>query len=138
MTIPASLRQLTAERDSYRCAYCRTAQENSGQRLQIDHIIPRSQGGQTVIDNLCLACSSCNSHKQARQVYADPQTGDLVMLFHPLKQAWNEHFAWDESNTLIVGRTACGRATVAALNMNNSPVIWARKRWVEAGWHPPT
>lgn len=137
MSIPTVLRQLTAERDRHRCVYRQTSQENSGQRLQIDHIVPRSHDGQTAIDNLCLACSSFNSHKQAQQAYTDPQTGDTVLLFHPLQQAWNEHPAWDESNTLIAGLTACGRATIAALNMNNSAVVWARRRWVEAGWHPP-
>jgi hypothetical protein len=60
-----------------------------------------------------------------------------VQLFHPLSQQWRDHFAWDESNTLIIGLTACGRATIIALKMNNEAVVRARRRWVEAGWHPP-
>lgn len=60
------------------------------------------------------------------------------MLFHPLQQRWSEHFIWDESKAYILGLTACGRATVTALQMNNQIIVRARKRWVVAGWHPPT
>jgi hypothetical protein len=39
--------------------------------------------------------------------------------------------------TEIVGMTAIGRATCLALNMNNSLIVEARRRWVAVGWHPP-
>jgi lipid A disaccharide synthetase len=54
-----------------------------------------------------------------------------------LQQQWNEHFAWDETNTKIIRLTACGRATLEALLMNNPTILMARKRWVSADWHPP-
>lgn len=137
MPISASLRLQVVERDRHRCVYCQTLRDISGQKLHIDHIVPLIKGGRTSLDNLCSACFSCNSHKQARQVYLDPATGDVVNLFHPLKQRWKDHFAWDEGQAIIIGLTACGRATVVALNMNNDIVVRARQRWVEAGWHPP-
>ncbi len=90
-----------------------------------------------MIDNLCLACATCNSHKQARRSARDPETGELTPLFHPLLETWGEHFAWDETGTLILGLSPKGRATIYALRMNNDAVVWARRRWVEAGWHPP-
>ena len=138
MPIPASLRRLVFERDRYRCVYCLTTQENSGQPLQVDHIVPMSKGGSSTLDNLCSCCDSCNKHKYARQKAPDPLTGELTALFHPRQQEWQEHFAWDEGRTVIVGLTSVGRATVAALRMNNETVVRARRRWVEAGWHPPT
>lgn len=137
MATSLQLRRLVSERDHYRCTYCQTSQQNSGIRLQIDHIIPQSQGGKSETENLCLACASCNNHKHARQSAIDPETGQQTALFHPLEQEWAEHFAWDETNTLILALTPCGRATVFALNMNNDAVVWARRRWVEAGWYPP-
>ena len=137
MFIPSQPRRQIYERDHHRCAYCLTSQDNSSQRLQIDHIVPRAQDGESVIANLCLACSSCNSHKHARQRAIDPISGEAAALFHPMQQEWGEYFAWDESHTLIIRLTACERATIVALNMNHQAIVWARRRWVEAGWHPP-
>ncbi len=137
MSIPATLRHTIAKRDRNRCAYCLTTEENCGLRMHVDHIIPETAGGPTAADNLCLACFSCNVHKGAQQTGTDPLTGETVSLFHPLRQRWRDHFAWDESNTRIVGLTPCGRATVIALQLNNPTVVRARRRWVSAGWHPP-
>ena len=50
---------------------------------------------------------------------------------------WTEHFTWSENGTRIQGKTPTGRATVLALKMNNPTVVFARRRWVSAGWHPP-
>lgn len=41
-----------------RCAYC-----GSTQRLTIDHVVPLVRGGSNSIDNLIVACRSCNSRK---------------------------------------------------------------------------
>ena len=67
----------------------------------------------------------------------DPETGDLVCLFDPRRQVWAEHFAWSDDGTHIVGRTACGRATVRALHLNRPVLVAARHVWVAVGWHPP-
>jgi len=137
MPIPAALRRLVAARDQQRCAYCLTTEENCGLQMHIDHIIPEKAGGPTTADNLCLACFSCNVHKSAQQAAVDPLTGETVRLFHPLRQRWRDHFAWDESQTHIVGLTPDSRATVIALRLNNPTIVRARRRWVSAGWHPP-
>jgi hypothetical protein len=105
--------------------------------MHIDHIVPETAGGLTSPENLCLACFSCNVFKGAQQHGVDALTGETVPLFHPLRQRWRDHFTWDESKTHIIGLTACGRATVEALHMNNPTVVRARRRWVSAGWHPP-
>jgi HNH endonuclease len=138
MPISPALRALLAQRDKQRCAYCLTTEENCGLRMHVDHIIPETAGGPTSEENLCLACFSCNTAKAAQQTAVDPHTGATVSLFNPLRQRWSEHFSWDESQTQIIGIMACGRATVEALRMNNLTVVQARRRWVAAGWHPPT
>ncbi len=137
MASPAALYRLIADRDRHRCAYCLTTEENSGLQMHVDHIIPAAAGGASTADNLCLTCFSCNVHKAAQQSGVDIVTGEMVPLFHPLRQKWFEHFAWDESNTQIIGLTPRGRVTVAALHVNNPAVVRARRRWVAAGWHPP-
>jgi hypothetical protein len=58
-------------------------------------------------------------------------------LFNPRRQRWSRHFNWSADGVMIVGRTVCGRATVAALNLNNLVAITVRQNWVAAGWHPP-
>jgi hypothetical protein len=37
-----------------------------------------------------------------------------------------------------MGLTPTGRATIVTLQMNNPAIVRARRRWVSAGWHPPT
>ena len=34
--------------------------------MTLDHIVPRSRGGNTVPENLCAACLSCNQRKGDR------------------------------------------------------------------------
>lgn len=91
MPIPSALRDLLAERDKRRCAYCLTTEENCGLRMHVDHIIPEVAGGLTTPDNICLACFSCNVQKGVQQAAVDPQTGETVPLFHPLHQQWAAH-----------------------------------------------
>ncbi len=108
-----------------------------GMTMTLDHIIPEAAGGLTVQENLWLACRRCNEFKGTQTHAYDPQTGDRVALFNPRWQAWNEHFAWSGDGTEILGLTACGRATVIALQMNNSEIVVTRRLWVSAGWWPP-
>ncbi len=67
----------------------------------------------------------------------EPKTGQRVQLFNPRQQRWSEHFQWSDDGTQIIGRTACGRATVIALQLNNLIAVTVRQQWVMAGWHPP-
>ena len=50
-----------AARDGTRCYLCRN--ELTGDNYQIDHIIPRSLGGQNTLSNLALTCGGCNTEK---------------------------------------------------------------------------
>lgn len=46
-----------------RCAYC-----GSGENLTIDHLVPRSKGGQDHPSNLVLACLTCNNRKGSKDL----------------------------------------------------------------------
>ncbi len=137
MPVPPAIRRAIAARDKHRCAYCLTSEENCGLAMHLDHVMPEVAGGGNEEWNLCLVCFSCNVNKGAQQTAVDPETGETVPLFHPVRQRWAEHFKWSEDGTRIVGKTPVGRATVVALKMNNPTVVFARRRWVGAGWHPP-
>ncbi|MBD1867254.1 HNH endonuclease [Cyanobacteria bacterium FACHB-471] len=124
--------------DRYRCCYCLTSEANSGLPMSFDHIHPQSKGGNTSFENVCLACRSCNEYKSDLTEAQDLLTGEIVPLFNPRTQQWSEHFAWSLDATRVEGQTPVGRATIAALRMNNSVIVAARSRWVISGWHPPT
>lgn len=116
--VSRGLREEVAFDSRHRCGYCLTAESVVGMPMEIDHLIPRSLGGETARENLWLACTLCNDHKSDRVAAIDPLTGENVRLYDPRRQLWTEHFAWSPAGELIIGQTACGRATVAALKMN--------------------
>ena len=136
--VSEALRARVAAADRQRCAYCLTGEAITGLPLTIDHIQPTALGGETAFDNLCLACRSCNEFKASRNSGIDPLTGNEMPLFHPRRQRWNEHFAWNADASRIEGLTPIGRATVVTLRMNSSVIVAARTRWVLVGWHPPS
>lgn len=68
------LRPLVLDRDGFTCRYC------GGPATTVDHVIPRSKGGQNTLENLVAACKRCNLSKGDRQAPSQrprraPQTG---------------------------------------------------------------
>ena len=120
-----------------RCGYCLNPQELLPYKLEIEHLIPKAAGGRSVEENLWLACRECNAHKAAKTEAVDNLTEKTVELFNPRTQIWNEHFEFSLDITKIIGRTACGRATVESLQMNNFYQTTARSIWVEMNKFPP-
>jgi hypothetical protein len=133
--IPARLRRLVIRGAANRCEYCGLAQEGQEATFHVDQVIPRVAGGETVAENLALACVSCSLRKAARQSAIDPHSGSEVTLYNPRRHAWHEHFGWE--GVYLVGRTAIGRATVAALAMNRALILAIRQELVTLGRHPP-
>jgi hypothetical protein len=130
------LRQQIVERAKRRCEYCQTPQAIVVS-MEIDHIVPEAEGGETNLENLCLTCVGCNAFKLAYQTGYDPMTEQEVPLFHPRQQAWEDHFSWSEGGSVVMGKTVTGRATIERLRMNRDVVVAARRLWIAAGWHPP-
>jgi hypothetical protein len=135
--LPAGLRRQVRARFANYCAYCRTAEDLTVAIFEFEHITPRSVGGETVFGNICLACPTCNRYKADRTTAVDPRAQETVFLFHPHRDAWTDHFKWNEDATEIIGVTATGRATIAALRMNRPQLIRVRRMWVAMAEHPP-
>lgn len=135
--IPKALRRRVAEQGQYRCGYCLMQQRVVGVEMDVDHIFPEALGGPTEEENLWLACARCNEYKGDLIEAPDPLTGNMAPLFNPRTQHWSAHFAWNAEGTHVSGLTPTGRATVAALKLNRSPLVEARQVWVIAGVHPP-
>lgn len=124
------------ERAGGRCEYCQSQMEYSGQSFEFDHIAPISRAGETSLENLALACGGCNRHKSNKVQGIDPATGDMVELFNPRQQQWEVHFGWTDDYTQMIGLTAIGRATVAALKLNRMGLVNMRRVLCMAGKHP--
>jgi 5-methylcytosine-specific restriction endonuclease McrA len=61
-------------RDGHECTYC-----GSKKNLTIDHIIPKSKGGQNTWMNLITCCSPCNRLKNDRT----PEQANMKMNILP-------------------------------------------------------
>jgi HNH endonuclease len=129
-------RQAVFARTRGRCEYCYTPDGFVPGSFAVEHIVPRSKGGRTRLDNLALSCPACNGHKYNKVEGADPLNRTLVPLFNPRKQRWAEHFVWSDDFTLLVGLTPTGRATVATLQMNQQKMVNLRRLLGLAGLPP--
>ena len=86
-------------------------------RHPIEHIIAKQHGGADDDENLALACHRCKL-RGPNLKGIDPQTGQVVPLFHPRRQQWIDHFAINGVH--VVGLSAVGRATVQVLELNDA------------------
>jgi len=70
-------------RDGGMCQYC--CKQFSRSELTIDHVLPRSQGGKSVWDNVVCCCVSCNRKKGGRT----PVQARMKLKTVPKKPAWD-------------------------------------------------
>jgi hypothetical protein len=136
MAVPEALAQAVRLRARGRCQYCLMHESLQGATFHVEHVIPRSKGGESTLENLGLACPGCNLHKADRTTSADPLTGERVALFHPLQQRWSEHFRFKGYE--MEGFTAVGRATVVMLDLNHFGRQRIRQVEGSFGLYPPT
>ncbi|WP_192821130.1 HNH endonuclease [Rufibacter sp. LB8] len=87
-------RQNIMRRDGHQCQYC-----GATRNLTLDHLIPRSRGGESTWYNLITACGRCNSRKGDRtpeememKLYRKPYKPTLVSFLRAsiqeLDHAW--------------------------------------------------
>ncbi len=135
--IPKDIRNRIHLQAKNRCGYCQSQQRLIPIPFEVEHIHPTGKGGTDDESNLWLSCRLCNAFKGMQTDWTDLVTGDLVTLFNPRDQVWLDHFQWDASGTQINGKTAVGRATIQALQLNHQLHLEPRRLWVSVGWHPP-
>ena len=109
--ISAQIRTHVRERAQDACEYCHPHQDDSPlAALHVEHVIPKVHGGSDDLENLALACIDFNLHKGTNLTGIDPETNQITQLFHPRRQAWDDHFEWQ--GVYLVGRSATGRSTI--------------------------
>ena len=114
---PPGLRRLRILiRDGFRCQYC--GERKNPVELTLDHILPRSRGGDNSAINVVTACRSCNQRKgsrtpeEARMPLLTAQTVlraelDRVLLCHyaEARPEWKKYlFAADAGAAPHAGR----------------------------------
>lgn len=127
--------QQVEARAEQRCEYCRMHQALQGATFHLEHIVPTSRGGSSDLANLAWACPACNLRKAARIEARDPDSGDVVPLFHPRLDRWPVHFQFRDHH--LVGLTPVGRATVSMLDLNHPRRILIREAEELFGLFPP-
>jgi hypothetical protein len=121
----SALEQEVRRRACERCEYCHVPQSAFRRKFHIEHIVARQHGGATELGNLALACWNCNFRKGPNLAGIDAQSGLIVPLFHPRRDAWTSHFAArvvteEPPGVTITGLTPTGRATVHVLDLNDN------------------
>ncbi|MCC7308257.1 MAG: HNH endonuclease [Acidobacteria bacterium] len=130
-SIGPETRQIVASRANFVCEYCLIAEEDAYFRFQVEHIISRKHGGSSDLDNLAFACVYCNRFKGSDIASLKPDTDDLIRLFNPRTDRWNDHFRLNGATIEV--STDIGEATVRILQMNHPDRIMERKALSRSG-----
>ena len=86
----ARLRELVRQRAGDRCEYCRLRQQHDRfHTFHVEHIVARQHRGSDGLENLAWACHQCNAHKGTNLATFDPDTNEVVRLFHPRLQQFD-------------------------------------------------
>lgn len=128
--IPVELRRLVYERARGCCEYCLIPETVVLVTHQIDHIISEKHGGLTEADNLALSCAMCNKYKGSDLTSIDPDTRQIVRLYHPRCDKWSEHF--QISGAKLIPLTPTGRVTVKLLQLNRAERVEERQLLITA------
>lgn len=70
-------------RDGHQCQYC--ARRPKVSDLNIDHVVPRSRGGQDSWENLVTACRPCN----LRKGWKTPDEASMRLIRQPVAPRWS-------------------------------------------------
>lgn len=125
------LREEVRLRATDRCEYCQMPQGGTVLPHEADHIRSQKHGGPTAHENLCWACAWCNSFKGTDIAAYPPGSNEIVPLFNPRIDAWDEHFFW--VGAILRGKTSVGAATIALLRINQPERIEHRRLLMRVG-----
>ena len=114
-------------RARFRCEYCRLPEAPSDLPFPVDHVIAREHQGKTTLDNLALARPRSNAHKGPNIATVEWPVRELIPLYHPRQERWEDHFKWD--GPVIVGLTKVGRGTARLFDMNSERRV-ATRLWL--------
>jgi hypothetical protein len=122
----AATREFVLRRANGRCEYCRLPADAAPYlTFHVGHIRARQHHGSDETSNLAFACPECNAKKGPNVATVSPETGQLVELFNPRTQRWDDHFVMIGAE--MVGTSEIRLATVVLLDMNNEERLIVRE-----------
>ena len=128
----AVTRQFVFMRAFNRCEYCRLPQSAAPYfAFHVEHIEAQQHIADDSLDNLALACPDCNRYKGPNLTTLDLQTREIVRLFHPRVDQWEDHFEF--RGAIIIGRSVVGEATLRLLQINTVERVEMRAELPAAG-----
>lgn len=83
-------------RDKNTCQYC--GKKFHRAELNLDHVIPRSRGGETTWENIVCSCIGCNRRKGGRT----PKEAGMVLTRSPKRPHWTECLNLSPKSTLFL------------------------------------
>jgi hypothetical protein len=128
------LRRLVRSRASGVCEYCLVHEDDTVLGNEIDHIISEKHGGPTEEGNLAFTCRPCNRNKGSDIASIVEGSDDVIRLFNPRRDKWNDHFTL--IGVEILGRTPIGKATARLLAFNEPIRLQERQAMIDAGRFP--
>ncbi len=132
--LPDSIRNFVAKRAAFCCEYCLIHQDYLFLPFQIDHIASLKHGGGDEPENLAYTCPHCNQYKGTDLSTFLESYQDIVPLFNPRLQVWEEHFALDHGE--ILPKSRVGEATIKTLHLNDPERLIHRRLLMEDGLYP--
>lgn len=103
----------------------------------MQHVFPVSLGGDDSFENLALACFICNNGLSNYLSALDETSGEIVSVFNPREDNWQDHFIWSSDGLLLLGLTPIGRATINLIDINRERTIRIRRDEILLDRHPP-
>lgn len=129
--IPQFIQLKVGKRAKYLCEYCHADERWQFVPFTIDYIVPISEGGTDLLENLALACFHCNRHKSNKRMVGK------IPIFNPREMSWSEHFIWSKDFLQILPNTETGAVTIELLDLNRQRLLIIRADDIQIYRHPP-
>jgi len=135
MADESGLRSFVARRAGFCCEYCQLPEQHTRLPFQLDHVIASKHEGSSDPDNLAFACLHCNSYKGPNLAGLDHGRNEIVRLFNPREDHWDDHFEWQ--GPVLKPRTSIGAVTIGVLRINLPHRMDVRTELIAEGLFPP-
>ena len=114
-----NIRDYLREKQKGRCAFCRMKLHEENATAEVEHVVNKGSRLDWMFlpQNLCIACSVCNSYKGTKEVLVNkniedyPKDGRGFKIIHPMYDRYSDHIEL-VGGILYRGKTPKGCFTI--------------------------